>query len=33
MGVDGRATARIVALLRETARAGAETPGMAGMVG
>jgi hypothetical protein len=32
MGVDGRATARIVALLRETA-AGAETPGAAGVVG
>ena len=32
MGVDGRATARIVSLLRETA-AGAETSGAAGMVG
>jgi hypothetical protein len=32
MGVDGRATARIVALLKETAAA-AETPETAGMVG
>jgi hypothetical protein len=33
MGVDGRATARIAALLRDTAAAFASTPGAAGMVG
>jgi UDP-N-acetylglucosamine 2-epimerase len=33
MGVDGRATARIVALLRDTAAGRTETPGAAGMVG
>jgi UDP-N-acetylglucosamine 2-epimerase len=33
MGVDGRATARIAALLRATAGSAAETPGTAGMVG
>jgi CDP-glycerol glycerophosphotransferase (TagB/SpsB family) len=33
MGVDGRATARIAALLRDTAAASAKTPGVAGMVG
>jgi len=33
MGVDGRATARIAALLRDTATASAKTPGVAGMVG
>lgn len=33
MGVDGRATARIATLLRETAAASVKTPGAAGMVG